>query len=105
MPELGWTWHSHTTAHHATYTAQTYTDTGAPISKGANTHTIATGSTLGAGWGGTGSDGVYFSTLGDWCSGSGVGLGGVGCMVGCSVAVPCPAQLWHALRNAVMALS
>ena len=39
------------------------------------------GSTLGADWGGIGGDGVV-CTLGDWRSGSGVGLGGIGRGVG-----------------------
>ena len=68
---------------------------------------------LGAGWGGIGGDsGVC--TLGDWRSGSGVGLGGIGRGVGlggvgrtlgCGLCLPCPAQLWYASRNAVIAFS
>ena len=71
------------------------------------------GSTLGTGWGGIGGDGVV-CTLGDRCSCGGVGLSGIyqGVCGGdgrrtccCGVDLLCPAQLWHTLRNAVIALS
>ena len=71
------------------------------------------GSTLEAIWGSIGGNGVL-CTLGDRSSGSVVGLGGIGRGVGlgagrrtccCGLGLLCPAQLWHALRNAVIAFS
>ena len=71
------------------------------------------GFTLGVGWGSIGGNGSV-CTLGDWRGGSGVGLGSIGlgvglggamCILGCGLGLLCPAQLWHASRNAVIALS
>ena len=74
---------------------------------------VTIGATLGTGWGGSSGDSVV-CTLGDrrggvdvclYCVGVGVcGCDGW-CTCCCGPGLLCPAQLWHALRNAVIALS
>ena len=61
--------------------------------------------TLGAGCGGTDGISVRLGTLGDRRSCIAEVFVGAGCVVGRGWVVPCPTQLRHALRNAVMALS